>query len=141
MSLNDSVSLVKHAFTNATTGDLFVKKAPACTVQTLVEALVLLLNVDGASKIQRIGTRHGEKLFESLIGTEESLKAIDQGDYFRVPLDTRSLDYNIYFSEGQENSKEGVSYNSHNAPQLNVDQVVELIGNLPEFKKYMEVNS
>lgn len=140
MSLDDSVNLVKHAFIQATTGDLFVKKAPACTVDTLVQALTKIMNVEGKIEIQNIGTRHGEKLYESLLGSEESVKAIDQGDYFKVPLDARSLDYQIYFEKGQEFANVGESYNSHNTEQLEVDQVVDLIQNLPEFQAYMKAN-
>lgn len=141
MSLDDSVDLVKHAFTQATSGDLFVRKAPACSVQVLVQGLSRLMNVEGKIEIRNIGTRHGEKLYESLLGTEESVKAIDQGDYFRVPLDARTLDYQIYFDKGQDSANEGNSYNSHNASQLNVDEVVELIRNLPEFQVYMKAIS
>jgi UDP-glucose 4-epimerase len=140
MSLDDSVNLVKHAFTSATSGDLFVKKAPACSVEILVQALSRIMNVEGKIEIQNIGTRHGEKLYESLLGSEESVKAIDQGDYFRVPLDARSLDYQIYFEKGQESANVGESYNSHNTEQLEVDQVVDLIQNLPEFQAYMKAN-
>lgn len=140
MSLDDSVNLVKHAFTQATSGDLFVKKAPACTVEILVQALAKIMNVEGKIQIQNIGTRHGEKLYESLLGTEESVKAIDQGDYFRVPLDARSLDYQIYFEKGQESANTGESYNSHNTVQLDVNQVVDLIQDLPEFQAYMRAN-
>ena len=140
MSLDDSVNLVKYAFTQATSGDLFVKKAPACTVGTLVQALTRIMNVEGKIEIKHIGTRHGEKLYESLLGSEESVKAIDQGDYFRVPLDARSLDYQIYFEKGQESANIGESYNSHNTDQLDVNQVVDLIQNLPEFQTYMSAN-
>lgn len=141
MSLEDSVSLVKHAFIHATSGDLFVKKAPACTVETLVKALSKIMNVEGTIQIRNIGTRHGEKLYESLLSSEESVKAVDQSDYFKVPLDTRSLDYQIYFEKGQETANNGESYNSHNTSQLSIDEVVELIRNLPEFQSYMRVNT
>jgi UDP-N-acetylglucosamine 4,6-dehydratase len=141
MSLDDSVNLVKHAFTQATSGDLFVKKAPACSVQVLVQALCRLMDAEGKMEIRNIGTRHGEKLYESLLGTEESVKAIDQGDYYRVPLDARNLDYQIYFDKGQESANEGNSYNSHNTLQLNVDEVVELVRNLPEFQVYLKAIS
>jgi UDP-glucose 4-epimerase len=140
MSLEDSVGLVKYAFTEGKTGDLFVKKAPACTVETLVLAVSRILNVEGKIKVKSIGTRHGEKLYESLLGTEERLRAIDQGDYFRVPLDSRSLDYQIYFDKGQVASSTYESYNSHNTAQLSVDQVVDLISNLQEYKNYMKEN-
>jgi UDP-glucose 4-epimerase len=140
MSLDDSVNLVKYAFTQATSGDLFVKKAPACTVKVLVQALSRIMNVEGKIEIQNIGTRHGEKLYESLLGSEESVKAINQGEFFRVPLDTRSLDYQIYFEKGQNSANIGQSYNSHNTDQLDVDQIVDLIQNLPEFQTYMKAN-
>jgi len=136
MSLDDSVNLVKYAFTNATSGDLFVRKAPACTVETLAKAVTRLMDVEGKIEIQTIGTRHGEKLYESLLGTEERERAIDHGDYFRVPLDTRSLDYQIYFDKGRGESNNKDSYTSHNTVQLSVDEVVSLIKDLPEFEPY-----
>jgi UDP-glucose 4-epimerase len=141
MSLDDSVNLVKHAFTQGSPGDLFVKKAPACTVSTLVEAICKIMKKEGKAEIKYIGTRHGEKLYESLLGTEERARAFDQGDYFKVPLDTRSLDYQIYFEKGNQISGAEVSYNSHNTEQLEVQQVVDLIESLPEFQKYMSLNS
>ena len=109
-------------------------------MEILVQALSRIMNVEGKVQIQNIGTRHGEKLYESLLGTEESVKAIDQGGYFRVPLDARSLDYQIYFEKGQESANEGQSYNSHNTVQLDVNQVVDLIQDLPEFQAYMRAN-
>ena len=136
MSLEDSVSLVKYAFTNATNGDLFVKKAPACSVETLVSAVIKVIRAEGKVKINQIGTRHGEKLYESLLGGEEGRRAIDRGDYYQVPLDARSLDYQIYFDKGQSNVSEEAAYTSHNTNQLTVDQVVELISHLPEFIEY-----
>jgi UDP-glucose 4-epimerase len=136
MSLEDSVSLVKYAFTNATNGDLFVRKAPACSVSTLVDAIVKLMQVEGKVKVNQIGTRHGEKLYESLLGSEEGGRAIDRGEYYQVPLDARSLDYQIYFEKGQTNVSGDSSYTSHNTTQLNVDQVIALISQLPEFIEY-----
>ena len=141
MSLEDSVSLVKHAFTEGGPGDLFVKKAPACTVATLVEAIGRIMKKDGKIAVKYIGTRHGEKLYESLLGTEERSRASDIGEYFRVPLDTRSLDYQIFFEKGNNESVETESYNSHNTVQLEVNQVVELIEGLPEFQRYMRQNT
>jgi UDP-N-acetylglucosamine 4,6-dehydratase len=141
MSLQDSVSLVKYAFLNADSGDLFVKKAPACTVDTLVRAVAEIFQIQRNLEIQIIGTRHGEKLFESLLGTEERARAIDCGDYFRVPLDTRSLDYQIYFEKGQEQKSSMDAYTSHNTSQLNVNEVIDLLRQLPEFKKYVEEKS
>ena len=86
--------------------------------------------------INQIGTRHGEKLYESLLGSEEGSRAIDLGDYYQVPLDSRSLDYQIYFNKGQSDVSEEAAYTSHNTNQLNVDQVVDLISDLPEFIEY-----
>ena len=136
MSLGDSVDLVKFAFTNASSGDLFVKKAPACTVETLVIAITRLMGVEGKIEIQNIGTRHGEKLYESLLGIEERVRSIDRGEYFQVPLDTRSLDYQIYFDKGQEETLRNEAYTSHNTKQLSVGEVVALIDALPEFELY-----
>lgn len=138
MSLNDSVSLVKYAFSNATSGDLFVRKAPACTVGTLAVAITRIMGVESKIEIQNIGARHGEKLYESLLGTEERERAIDHGDYFRVPLDTRSLDYQIYFEKGQGQIEQQSSYTSHNTTQLTVEDVVDLVSGLPEFDVYRD---
>lgn len=138
MSLEDSVNLVKFAFTNSNSGDLFVRKAPACTVETLAIAVTRLLGVEGKIKIQYIGTRHGEKLYESLLGTEERLRSIDRGEYFQVPLDTRSLDYKIYFDKGQDETASNEAYTSHNTRQLSIDEVAVLIEALPEFKLYQK---
>ena len=138
MSLEDSVSLVKFAFTNANSGDLFVRKAPACSVETLATAIVRLLNLEGKVKIQNIGTRHGEKLYESLLGTEERSRAIDRGDYYQVPLDTRSLDYQVFVDKGRDEFPSTNSYTSHNTQQLGVNEVVELVKGLPEFHHYKE---
>jgi len=136
MSLTDSVSLVTYAFKNASNGDLFVRKAPACSVETLVAAVSKIMGVDGKLKINHIGTRHGEKLYESLLGSEEGSRAIDHGEYFQVPLDTRTLDYQIYFNKGQRDNLAETAYTSHSTDRLDVEQVVELICKLPEFIDY-----
>ena len=136
MSLTDSVSLVRYAFKNASNGDLFVRKAPACSVETLVSAVSNIMGVDGKLKINHIGTRHGEKLYESLLGSEEGSRAIDHGEYFQVPLDTRTLDYQIYFNKGQRDNLAETAYTSHSTDRLDVEQVVELICKLPEFIDY-----
>jgi UDP-N-acetylglucosamine 4,6-dehydratase len=133
MSLSDSVSLVKYAFTNATTGDLFIRKAPACTVETLAKALLKIFDAEEEIEIQRIGTRHGEKLYETLLSTEERIHAKDCGEYFKVSLDTRTLDYQAYFEKGNVTSTELEAYTSHNTDQLTVDEVVKLVSGLPEF--------
>ena len=136
MSLTDSVSLVTYAFKNASNGDLFVRKAPACSVETLVSAVSNIMGVDDKLKINHIGTRHGEKLYESLLGSEEGSRAIDHGEYFQVPLDTRTLDYQIYFNKGQRDNLAETAYTSHSTNQMNVEQAVELICKLPEFIDY-----
>jgi len=138
MSLQDSVDLVKHAFHNAKTGDLFVKKAPACTIQTLVESLYEVLGKKSEIRISYIGTRHGEKIFESLLSQEERAFAGENNEYFSVPLDTRSLDYAIYFDQGNLQNQTLESFNSHNTHQMNVDEVVKLLSSNREFKKLIE---
>lgn len=133
MSLAESVSLVQYAFTHAESGDIFVRKAPACTVDTLVRSLIRLLGFEGRAEIRIIGTRHGEKLYETLMSSEERARSIDEGDYFRVPLDTRSLDYEPYFESGNNYPSGLEPYTSHNSHQLTIDEVCELIANLPEY--------
>jgi UDP-glucose 4-epimerase len=136
MSLSDSVELVKYAFTNANSGDLFVKKAPGCTVDVLVEALSIIAGKSGKIEVKNIGIRHGEKKSEVLLGSEERARATDLGDFFQVPLDTRSLDYQVYFDKGQEEIKEVEPYTSSNTKQLTVDEVVKLVSELPEYIAY-----
>jgi UDP-glucose 4-epimerase len=133
MSLEDSVELVKYAFTNGQSGDLFVKKAPACTVNTLVEALGIIEKCSDRVKVETIGTRHGEKLYEVLVSSEELSTALDEGSYFRVPLDTRGLDYGLYFDQGDNSAKLGESFNSHNTTILSSEEVAKIIASLPEF--------
>ena len=137
MSLSESVELVEHAFTNASTGDLYVRKAPAATIATLVEALKVISGKSDV-KTQLIGTRHGEKEFEALLGSEERTRSADEGDFFKVPLDTRTLDYQIYFDKGQDSQKPQDAYTSHNTQQLEVEEVVKLIKSLPEYTMYLE---
>lgn len=138
MSLEDSVNLVMYAFLNANSGDLFVRKAPACTIETLVTALHKLLNRETKMQISYIGTRHGEKIFESLLSQEERGYAQESEHYFRVPLDTRTLDYEVYFERGEVLPQGYESFNSHNARRLNVDEVIELLENNTEFKEYVK---
>jgi UDP-glucose 4-epimerase len=135
MSLQDSVDLVKHAFHNANTGDLFVKKAPACTIQTLVESLYVALGRKSEIDISFIGTRHGEKVFESLLSQEERAFADETDEYFCVPLDARSLDYEVYFERGDLRQKTLESFNSHNTHQMSVNEVVNLLTSNREFEK------
>ena len=133
MSLAESVDLVKYAFTEAETGDLFVRKAPASTVDTLLRAGAAVAGVDDP-QVNVIGVRHGEKLYESLLGAEEAAHAEDRGGYYRVPLDTRTLDYKPYFEEGEAGVNEFDSYTSHNTERLDLDGVVELLKTLPEIQ-------
>ncbi|TDQ02866.1 MULTISPECIES: polysaccharide biosynthesis protein [unclassified Leifsonia] len=134
MSLAQSVDLVEYAFTQAVTGDLFVRKAPASTVGVLVQAVANVLGMP-EPEVQTIGVRHGEKLFESLLGSEEMANAEDRGAYFRVPLDTRTLDYRPYFEEGADHGATLESYTSHNTERLDVAGVEKLLLTLPEIQK------
>jgi len=125
MSLEDSVGLVLHAFQYACQGDIFVQKAPASTVQDLAQALKELFHSE--SKIKIIGTRHGEKLYESLLSREEMAKANSTDRYYRVPMDDRDLNYNKFFVEGEAHITDMQDYTSHNTERLNVTQVKELL--------------
>jgi UDP-glucose 4-epimerase len=130
MTLNDSVELVQHAFTNSTPGDLFVRKAPASTVQDLALALAGIFGVEPDLRI--IGTRHGEKLYETLLSREEMAKAEDLEDYYRVPLDIRSLDYALYVEEGDSEQSDYDDYTSQNTERLDVPGVTQMLRTLAE---------
>jgi UDP-glucose 4-epimerase len=134
MSLAESVDLVKHAFENAQTGDLFVRKAPASTIEDLAKALSELFG-SGKEQIKTIGFRHGEKLYESLLSTEERAIAQDLGDYFRVPLDTRDLNYSVFFEQGESRPAELDSYTSHNTERLDIEGVKRLLLTTPEIRQ------
>jgi UDP-glucose 4-epimerase len=125
MSLEDSVDLVLYAYEHGEQGDIFVQKAPASTVADLAQALKELFNKE--NEVQVIGTRHGEKLYESLISREEMAHAQDMGDYYRLPADNRDLNYAKYFSEGEEEISLLDDYTSHNTNQLTVEQVKILL--------------
>lgn len=133
MSLAESVDLVEYAFENAQTGDLFVRKAPASTIEVLAQALNEMFG-NGQATIQNIGFRHGEKLYESLLSVEERVKAEDRGDYFRVPLDARDLNYSVFFEEGELRPQELQSYTSHNTTRLDIDGVKKLLLTIPEVR-------
>lgn len=133
MSLPESVELVNYAFQHASSGDLFVKKAPAATVETLVAALKQLFDAN-EHPVNVIGVRHGEKVYESLLSTEEHASSIEEGDYFRVPLDTRTLDYSLYFDEGEKRTEELDAYTSHNTMRLDLVGVKKLLLTLPEVQ-------
>lgn len=132
MSLEDSVDLVLYAFEHGKQGDIFVQKAPASTLDDLAQALKSLFA--STSSIRIIGTRHGEKLYESLISREEMAKADDLGDYYRIPADNRDLNYAQFFSEGEEKISQQEDYTSHNTERLTVEQVKALLLKLDFIK-------
>lgn len=132
MSLSESVDLVEHAFLYARPGDLFVRKAPAATMQTLARAVAHLLGVPD-HPIQVIGTRHGEKQHETLLSREEMTSALDEGDYFRVPVDARSMEYELYFEQGDRRADRREDYTSQNTTRMDVTATVALLRTLPEF--------
>lgn len=132
MSLDDAVELVLFAFEHGNAGDLFVNKAPAASIGTLAEAVKAVMNSDNNVKI--IGTRHGEKLFETLCTREEMIKAEDMGDFYRIPADNRNLNYAKYFSEGQQIDENVEDYNSHNTKQEDLDGVIKLLSKLSLFQ-------
>ena len=125
MTLDDAVDLVIYAWEHGNNGDLFVQKAPAATLTTLATALKELYNSDAEVKV--IGTRHGEKLYETLVTREEMAKAEDMGRYYRIPCDTRDLNYDKYFIEGSERINDVDTYNSHNTERLDVAAMKELL--------------
>lgn len=125
MSLEDSVDLVLHAFEHAQQGDLFIQKSPASTVADLAQALQELF--DRKAPVNIIGTRHGEKLYESLISREEMAKAEDMGRYYRIPADNRDLNYKKYFVEGEQNISDLDDYTSHNTERLDVPQIKSVL--------------
>ncbi len=131
MTLDDAVDLVTYAFAHGENGDLFVQKAPAATLDVLAEALKQTYSkVDpkyGETEVKVIGTRHGEKLYETLVTREEMAKAIDMGDYYRIPCDTRDLNYDKYFTDGNEEVSKIEDYHSHNTNRLDVEGMKELL--------------
>jgi UDP-glucose 4-epimerase len=135
MSLDSAVDLVLFAFEHANPGDRFVQKAPAATIGLLAEAVKCLLRADNPVKV--IGTRHGEKAYETLLTTEEAANAEDLGDYFRVPADNRDLNYNLYFTEGREDISRLQDYNSSNTRRLDIREMMELLLKLPEMREAM----
>ena len=137
MSLADSVDLVEYAFLNANPGDIYVKKAPGATVEVLARAVANLLGNDDP-EIKVIGARHGEKKHEALLSSEEIAKAVDEGEFFRVPLDARSLQYELYFDEGSPKLPVAEDYTSLSTRQLNVEQTKELLMKLPEMRHLVE---
>jgi UDP-glucose 4-epimerase len=126
MTLQDAVDLVLYAFEHGTNGDIFVQKAPAATVDTLVRALLNVLNKP-AHEVNIIGTRHGEKLYETLLSREEMAAAEDRGGYFRVPPDLRDLNYGKFVEQGEQRISNCDDYNSHNTERLDVAGMQELL--------------
>lgn len=137
MSLAESVDLVEYAFLNANPGDIYVKKAPGATVEVLARAVASLLGNDDP-EIKVIGSRHGEKMHEALLSSEEIAKAVDEGEFFRVPLDARSLQYELYFDEGSSKPPLAEDYTSLSTQQLNVDETKELLLKLPEMREIVK---
>ena len=145
MSLEEAVDLVLFAFEHGQNGDILVQKAPACTIQTQAEAVKELFKlqygktaehkVDGEPEIKIIGIRHGEKMFETLLTNEECAKAIDMGDFYRVPADNRTLNYDKYFTEGDEQRDVITEFNSNNTKQLNLDETIAKIASLEYIQK------
>ena len=133
MSLEDSVDLVLYAYQHGKSGDTFVQKAPASTIIDLALALKRIFNAE--NEIKYIGTRHGEKLYESLVNREEMAKAVDLGRYYRIPADSRDLNYNQYFTEGDQRIDHVEEYTSHNTERLDVDGVVKLLSSLDFLKE------
>jgi UDP-N-acetylglucosamine 4,6-dehydratase/5-epimerase len=133
MTLDDAVDLVLFAFEHGNNGDIFVQKSPACTIQVLAQALIELYNAKNPVNI--IGTRHGEKVFETLVNREEMVKAEELENYYRIPADTRDLNYGKYFSEGEERVSQVEEYTSHNTHRLDLEATKQLLLKLPMIRK------
>jgi len=134
MSLDQAVNLVLFAFENGESGDIFVQKSPAATVELLAKTIKNIFN-NPNQEIKTIGTRHGEKLYETLLTKEEMVKAIDMGEYYRIPNDTRDLNYNQFLEEGEKVITEADEYHSHNTYRLNEEELTKLLLNLREIQK------
>ena len=125
MTLEDAVDLVLFAFKNGNNGDIFVQKSPATTIEIVAKALLELYNANNEIKI--IGIRHGEKIYETLVNREEMVKAEDMGNYYRIPADTRDLNYNKFFTDGESKIFQTEEYTSHNTYQMNLKETKELL--------------
>jgi UDP-glucose 4-epimerase len=137
MTLDDAVNLVLYAFEHGKNGDIFVQKAPAATVEVLIQAILSLMNKPGHI-VEIIGTRHGEKLYESLLSREERSSAEELPNYFRVSADTRDLNYGIYVEHGEPNITTASEYTSHNTYRLDVDGMKNLLLKLEPVKKLVQ---
>lgn len=140
MTLEDAVDLVMYAFEHGRNGDIFVQKAPAATVGVLAQAMTELMGRPG-HEVRKIGTRHGEKLFETLLSREEMAAAEDRGSYFRIPPDGRDLNYAKYVEEGEERITLAGEYNSHNTRALNVSEMREMLAKLPFMQRVLAGDS
>jgi len=138
MNLNDSVELVEFAFNHTKSGDIFVQKSPATTILTLAEALLELFKANNEIKI--IGTRHSEKLYETLLTREEMQNAEDMGQYYRIPADNRNLNYAQYFSEGEISISSNDDYNSHNTERLDIDSMIKELLKLDFIQRELNNN-
>mgnify|MGYP001161252279 FL=1 len=133
MSLDDAVDLVLYAFKNGRSGDMFVQKSPAATIETLAQAMLEIYNAKNEIKI--IGTRHGEKLYETLVCLEDMAKADDLGQYYRIPADNRDLNYDQYFIDGNRSQSEYDEYHSHNTKRLSVKEMKSMLLNIDIIRK------
>jgi len=137
MSLDQAVDLVLFAFENGQNGDIFVQKAPAATIELLANTMKNILGRPN-HEVKTIGTRHGEKLYETLLTKEEMVKAVDMGEYYRIPTDARDLNYNKFFEEGEDVITEAGEYHSHNTHQLNEDELRSLLLKLYEIQNELK---
>ena len=136
MSADGAVDLVLYAFENGKPGDIFVQKAPAATIGTVAKAIQQIFKKDSGVRI--IGTRHGEKIYETLLNREEMTNAEDMGAYYRIPADCRDLNYSCYFTEGEPRLSAQEDYTSHNTQRLNVDEMTELLLKLDFIQEAMK---
>jgi len=133
MSLEEAVELVLYAFENAEAGDIMVEKAPACTIGDLAQALLEIFQADNEVRI--IGTRHGEKRYETLLAREEYVRAVDMGNFYRIPADNRDLNYEKYFTDGSQELSETCEYTSHNTRRLSLEEIKAIVGELDVVQK------
>lgn len=138
MTLDDAVDLVLYAFKNGKAGDMYVQKAPATTIGILANALLQLYNCN--NQIITIGTRHGEKLYETLVNREEMVKAIDLGNYFRIPADNRDLNYEQFFSVGEDDISKRDDYHSHNTRQLDIEETKKMLLKLEDIQRDIRIS-
>ena len=138
MSLEEAVDLVLFAFENGVSGDILVQKAPACTIETLAKAVLELFDKERKREIKVIGIRHGEKMYETLLTNEECSHAVDLGNFYRVPCDKRSLNYDRYFREGETERNKLAEFNSNNTQLLNVEQVKEKLLELSYIREELD---